>query len=424
VHIVFFNRSYYPDTSATAQILAELCESLVNDHGHDVTVVTGVALLSSIGTRQRFRYFQFIQRERHRGVNVLRARGTSFSKQRFIGRFLNYVTYFVSACLISLRIERPDVIVSLTDPPIIGLAALVSARRFRTPFVMSFQDIFPEVAKLMEDFNSSAVNRFLQCVTSYLARTSDRAVVLGESMGRRLIETKRADPSRTVVIPPWADCAQIQPGPKRNRFSIANKLADRFVVMHSGNIGLSQGLDVLVDAAAYLESYPDILVVFVGDGVKKEHLQEKVRLTGLKNVSFLPYQAKEHLTESFASADIFVISLKRGLAGYIVPSKLYGILAAGRPFVASIEEDSEVAGVAKRFNCGLLAQPGDAAGLAKNILQLYANNHMRQRFGANAREAALLFDRKVQVKAYHDLFLQVSGSAGTQQLSRYAKASV
>jgi colanic acid biosynthesis glycosyl transferase WcaI len=411
VHIVFFNRSYYPDTSATAQILAELCESLANDHGHDVTVVTGVALLSSIGTRQRFRYFQFIQRERHRGVNVLRARGTSFSKQKFIGRFLNYVTYFVSACFISLRIERPDVVVSLTDPPIIGLAALVSARRFRTPFVMSFQDIFPEVAKLLEDFNSSAVNRLLQCITSYLARTSDRAVVLGESMKRRLIETKRADPLRTVVIPPWADCGQIQPGPKRNRFSIANQLADRFVVMHSGNIGLSQGLDVLIDAAAFLESYPEILVVIIGDGVKKGHLQEKVRLSGVKNVFFLPYQAKEHLIESFATADVFVISLKRGLAGYIVPSKLYGILAAGRPFVASVEEETEIAMVAKRFNCGLLAQPGDPADLAKNILQFYANNHMTRRFGANAREAAFHFDRKAQVKAYHDLFVQIRKSA-------------
>jgi glycosyltransferase involved in cell wall biosynthesis len=411
VHIVFFNRSYYPDTSATAQILAELCESLVNDHSHDVTVVSGVALLSAINTSQQFRRLQFIQREQHKGVNVLRARGTSFSKQKFIGRFLNYVTYFVSACFISLQIERPDVIVSLTDPPIIGLAALVSARRYRTPFVMSFQDIFPEVAKLMEDFNSGAVNQFLQFVTSYLARTSDRAVVLGESMRRRLIETKRADPTRTVVIPPWADCAQIQPGPKRNRFSIANQLVDRFVVMHSGNIGLSQGLDVLVDAAAYLESYPEILVVFVGDGVKKEHLQEKVTLTGLKNVCFLPYQPKEHLTESFGSADVFVISLKRGLAGYIVPSKLYGILAAGRPFVASVENDTEVAAVATRFNCGLLAQPGDAAALAKNILELYANEKTRQRFGANARRAALHFDRRAQVKAYHDLFVQIRKSA-------------
>jgi glycosyltransferase involved in cell wall biosynthesis len=117
------------------------------------------------------------------------------------------------------------------------------------------------------------------------------------------------------------------------------------------------------------------------------------------------------LTESFASADVFVISLKRGLAGYIVPSKLYGILAAGRPFVASVEEDTEIAVVAKRFNCGLLAHPGDPADLAKNILQLYGNKNMTQRFGANAREAALLFDRKAQVKAYHDLFLQIRRSA-------------
>ena len=134
--------------------------------------------------------------------------------------------------------------------------------------------------------------------------------------------------------------------------------------MHSGNVGLSQNLDTLVDAAARLSRYPDLAVVVVGDGAKRPALEARARAQNLTNVRFLPYQPKSRLHESFATADVFVVSLKAGLAGYIVPSKLYGILAAGRPYVAAVEEDSEVATITRKYGCGLLAEPGDPDDLA------------------------------------------------------------
>jgi colanic acid biosynthesis glycosyl transferase WcaI len=415
LHIAFFNRSYYPDTSATAQILAELCESLVTDYGHKVTVVAGVALLPSSQSSARFGYFQVLRREQHNGVDILRARSTALPKAGLGGRFSNYVSYFLSGCLAGLRLGNPDVIVSLTDPPIIGLAALLCARRYQVPFIMSYQDIFPEVARLMENFNSRAVNEILQRLNSHLAHSCEYVVALGETMRRRLIETKGADPNRTVVIPSGADCDQIRPGSKRNPYSVENRLVDQFVVMHSGNIGLSQGLEVLVDAAAHLRNVTDIQVVFVGDGVKRSYLEERVRSAGLTNVSFMPYQPKERLIESFATADVFVISLKPDLAGYIVPSKLYGILAGGRPFVAAVEDDTEVAVIADKFECGLVARPGDATDLAEKIMRLYGDSELRLRFGENARRAALQFDRKLQAKAYDDLFRRATAEFRTRR---------
>lgn len=407
MHVAFFNRSYWPDAAATGQLLTDLCETLVREYGYRVSVVAGVPQSGPAPRR-----WHVVTRERHQGVQILRARGARFSKRRFAGRATNYVTYFLSACLAGLRLEKPDVVVALTDPPIIGLAAFLAARRFGAPLVMSYRDIFPEVARLMEDFQSDAVNRLLHDVNRFLVRKAARTVALGETMRQRLVEGKGADPRRTVVIPDWADCSAIVPGPRPNAFSAAHGLTDTFVVMHSGNIGLSQGLEVLVAAAARLQVFPDIRILLVGDGVKKPALEAEVRRAGLRNVIFLPPQPRDRLGEVFAAAHLQVVSLKRGLAGYIVPSKLYGILASGRPYVAAVEEESEVVAITRKYDCGLVAAPGDPDDLADKILGLYRDRALSERLAANARHAALAFDRRAGVRAYHELLDELVRSTG------------
>src|SRR5438132_12415465 len=235
MHVAFFNRSFYPDTTATGQLLTELCEGLVTSHGCRVSVVAGVPLLPASGPAARAGWGA-VRRERYRGIDILRAPGTRLSKRRFVGRFTNYVSYFLSACYAGLRLDRPDVVVAPTDPPILGLAAYRAARRFGVPFVMAYKDIYPEAARLLEDFRSETVNRILLGVNRFLARKADRVVALGETMRRMLVEGKGADPAKTIVIPDWADCSAIVPGPKRNTFALGHGLGDKFVVMHSGNI--------------------------------------------------------------------------------------------------------------------------------------------------------------------------------------------
>ncbi len=410
LHVVFFNRSYYPDLSATGQLLAELCEELCQHHGCRVTVVAGMPLLPMadrpVRSPEAARGW-LVERERRNGVEILRARGTRFPKAGFLGRFCNYVTYFLSACWAGQRLGRPDLVVSLTDPPIIGLAAWLAARRYRTPFVMAVKDVFPEVARLLEDFDSRLVERVLQVVNRFLVRRADRVVALGDTMRRRLIEGKGADPQRTVVIPDWTDCNQIRPHCKDNAFSRQYGLADKFVVMHSGNLGLSQGLEELIEAARSWLPHSEIRLVFVGEGVKKAELQQKAHDLGLTNVLFLPFQPQERLIDSFAAADVFLISLKKGLSGFIVPCKLYGILASGRPYVAAVEADSEVAETTRRHGCGLLADPGDAAAVAECVSRLFQDPALTARLGERARSASFQFDRPRQVDAYRRLFQEL-----------------
>src|SRR6187401_1852897 len=230
--VCYFNRSYWPDTGATGQLLTELAEDLVAKHDMDVTVVTGYPLaggepLPSIETRN--------------GVRIVRARGTTFSPRRFTGRAMNYVTYFFSALVAALGLPRQDVTIALTDPPIIGLAAI--AARPRHGVIFFCQDIFPEVAGLLEDFHSPAINALLERLNRFMVRRAVRIIALGGTMASRLIHGKGADPGKITVIHNWADTTAIVPSAKRNHFAIAHGLDASFVVLHAGNIGLSQNLD-------------------------------------------------------------------------------------------------------------------------------------------------------------------------------------
>jgi len=376
-------------------------------HGCAVTVVAGRALHASRETARASRWP--VQRDARHGVAILRANGTRFRPRRFAGRVANYLTYFASATLASFRVGRPDVVVSLTDPPIIGLAALWTARRTGARFVFLCEDIFPEVASLLEDFHNPAVNRTLDRINRYLLREADAVVALGDRMRTRLVDEKGADPARVHVIHNWADCEAIVPGVKDNAFARAHGLVDKFVLMHSGNVGLSQNLDVLVDAADRLRSRDRLVMLIVGEGARREALEREAAGRGLTNIRFLPYQPKETLHESFAAADAFLVSLKPGIEGYIVPSKLYGILAAGRPYIAAVDPTCEAAVIARDYQCGLPAVPGDAGDLAATIAALCDDPDATRVMGANARRAALLFDRQVAVRAYDELFARLAG---------------
>ena len=402
IRVCYFNRSYWPDTGATGQLLTELAEDLVATHGFDVTVVAGYPLGDTMGGAGRPR-----SREIRNGVRIVRASGTTFTPGRFVGRACNYVTYFLSALWTALWLPRPDVAVALTDPPIIGLAAL--AARPRHGMIFYCQDIFPEVAALLADFHSPVINSILDRLNRFLLRRARRIIALGDTMASRLIEGKGADPKRITVIANWADTAAIVPSEKNNPFAAAHDLVDRFVVLHAGNIGMSQNLDVIVDAAERLRGRPEILVLFIGDGNRRTALEAMVAARGLGNVRFLPFQPRDQLRWTYASSDLCLVSLKPGLAGYIVPSKLYPILAAGRPYVAAVEGSSEVAALTARHECGVVVTPGDAAALAEQILLLAADAGRRAVMGANARAASALYARDRQVAEHARIIRDVAG---------------
>jgi glycosyltransferase involved in cell wall biosynthesis len=406
VKVVFFNRSYYPDYGATGQLLTELCEDLVARYGYDVTVVAGLPLAAEAPI-EPLPWYALVRRERRNGVRILRAWGTALPTRKLTGRIANYLSYFSSASIAALRVGRPDVIVTLTDPPIVALIAIAASRATNSRFVFLCQDVFPEVARLLENFQGGAIEKLLARIGRYTVKRADVIVALGETMKRRLVETKNAAPAKIRVIHNWADAEAITPGAKDNPLARELGLTGKFVVMHSGNVGLSQDVDGLLDVAEQLSDLPDVVIAVVGEGARKAALIAQAERRGLANLRFFPYQPKRRLSESFAIADIFIVSLKRGLAGFIVPSKLYGILAAGRPFVAAVEADCEVAQIAREHGCGVVVEPGDRDAIAAAIRRLHADRVWRTQLAERARAAGLIYDRRRAVAAYRDLLEDV-----------------
>lgn len=406
LRVVFYNRSYYPDFGATGQLLTELCEDLVSRFGYTVTVVAGMPLAAEEQV-QPMRWYAPVRREERNGVRILRAWGTALPNRTLTGRIANYLSYFSASILASFRVGRADVVVSLTDPPIVALPAMATAWARGARFVFLCQDVFPEVVRLLEGFQNSTVEGILSRISRLTVRRADRIIALGDTMKRRLVATKDADPAKIRVVHNWSDAEAIRPGLKDNPFTREHRLVHKFVVMHSGNVGMSQDVDALLDVAERVQDLPDVVITIVGEGSRKQHLQEEAGRRGLSNVLFLPYQPKSRLIDSFAAADLFIVSLKRGLAGYIVPSKLYGILVAGRPYIAAIEADSEAAQIAREHDCGIVVEPGDRDGIAMAIRRLHADPARRATLAANAREAGLIYDRARAVEAYRDIFESV-----------------
>jgi glycosyltransferase involved in cell wall biosynthesis len=226
-------------------------------------------------------------------------------------------------------------------------------------------------------------------------------VAIGRDMQQRLVALG-TDPSKIHVISNWADGSAIRPLEEPSRLRRECGWENRFVVMHSGNVGLSQDLGSLLAAANLLRDEPDVLFVIVGEGAAKAGLQAEAARRRLPNVEFLSYRPKEDLADSLGAADLHVVGLRRGLAGYIVPSKVYGILAAGRPYIAAVEIGAEPALIAEEHSCGIRVEPGDPAALSAAIVGLQQAGG--REMGANGRRALEeRFDRPIATLAYRRL---------------------
>jgi glycosyltransferase involved in cell wall biosynthesis len=390
---LFINRSYYPDVEATGQLLTELCGDLARQH--DVTVIAGRPNFVAANKPLPFH-------ETHQGVSVVRVRNLRFSKVGMAGRAAGLASYLLLAFWAALRQRRPDVIVVETDPPALGALGALLKWWHRCPMVFYLQDLFPEVGIALGKFRPGLLTSFLRWLTNVGLRHADRVVVLGEDM-KRIVLQRGVTPERVAVIPNWADTRALRPtaGPNPLRAEWAE--GGKFVVMYSGNLGLSQGLDGVLEVAAQLRDDP-VTFLFVGEGAARPGLTARAAELGLQNVRFLPYQPKERLGQSLTAADLHLIPMRRGLAGCMVPSKLYGILAAGRAYVAAVDKDSEVAAVTAAHETGLRVEPEAPEDMVRAIRWCMEHPEELQAMGERGREVAeTYFDRARSVALFDEV---------------------
>jgi glycosyltransferase involved in cell wall biosynthesis len=295
----------------------------------------------------------------------------------------------------------------MTDPPIVGNIALLVARRFHVPLVVVSQDVFPEIAVELKRLRNPVLVRVLRQLTGYYLRRADRVVAIGAKMQERL-EAKGADPERIRVISNWVDTTALRPEARNNAWAHERELLDRFVVMHSGNIGHAQDLDTLIQSTTYLRDLEQLAVVLIGFGVRHADYVALTERLEAGKVSFLEYQPRGVLSQSLSSADVHFVGLARGLSGYVVPSRLYGVLAVGRPVIAAAEADSETAQVVRESGAGVVLPPGRPDLLAETIREFVAGEHDLEEMGRRGRayvEAEA--DREIAMERYRSLLAEL-----------------
>ena len=405
--IVFVNRFFYPDEAATSRMLSDLAFALAA-RGFHVEVVT---------SRQSYATGEaaYPSRETVGGVRVHRVWTTAYGRANLFKRSLDYLSFYLTATWkTATRLRAGDTVVAKTDPPMMSVPLALAARLRGARLVTWLQDVFPEIA---EALGVKAVQgpaaAALKAVRTASIRAAGANVVLSDGMAERL-RALGAPPERTHVVANWIDAQAVHPVPAaENALRRAWGLEDAFVVMHSGNLGRAHDVRTVLDAALRLRDRRDIRFVFVGGGHLYGELRRMAQSQGLANMLFQPYQRADRLAESLSVGDVHLSALAPELEGFLVPSKIYGIAAAGRPILHIGAADGEIAQLAREAGWGQGIQQGDPGALVRAVTALRDDPERRLEMGrAGRRLAEARFDRDLAADRWACV---LSGDAPSRQ---------
>ena len=377
--LVVLNRYFFPDHSATSQILSDLMFHLAR-RGMDVHVVTSRQLYNDPNK-------QLPTEEIVSGVSIHRLSTTQYGRSGLVGRAIDYFSFYASARRFLRGVLEPgDVLLAMTDPPLISIIAMQAAQRSGTHLV-NWLDLYPEVAvELGVPFLKGPLAAGITYFRDRSLKSANVNVVLGQTMAHKLTARGIAA-NRVVTIPNWTDDEEIAPvsaadNPLRREWG----LNEKFVVGYSGNLGRAHEFDTILAASEILRDDPRFVFLFIGSGHRLEELATAVTARGLEpHFRFVPYQDRTQLKYSLGVADVHWLSLKPELEGLIVPSKFYGIAAAGRPLIAITALDGEIGRLAEQHRCGFTIAPGHATELATLLKRLSTDNQLLATIGKNAR---------------------------------------
>lgn len=367
-----------------AQVVAALAER------HRVTVIAG---MPSYDPEERYPY-KLLRRERRGNITIERVGSTSYPRHRMRQRTTNYLTY-VALAIPRAVVLRADLVLAMTDPPFVGMAGALVSFLTRRPFVYNIRDLYPEMATGGEILRPGRLPRLWEWLHRKALRRARRVIVLGDDMRERIlakgIASDRVVTVRDGAAPPSRVASAADSAVKEIRGGFP------FVLLHAGNLGFYGAWGTLVRAARELAP-EGVGLVFVGDGAKRAQVESLAR--GCAAVRFLDFRPATEIPDVMAAGDLHIVTVKRGLEGVVVPSKLYGILAAGRPVLAVAPENSDVSRLVRDAGCGLAVEPEDAAGIVRCIRELRQQPERLREMGRRARELSLRFLREAELRRF------------------------
>lgn len=380
--LLFINQYYWPDHASTAQHLTDLAEHLA-ENGREVHVLCSQGTYRE-GSSKAPAY------ERHNGVHIHRVPATALGRRSTLTRMADYLSFYLRALILSLWLPRFDVVATLTTPPIIGLVGTLLRKLKGSRHIYWSMDLHPDASlELGRMSRTNPVVAWLCWISNLVYRQADKVVVLGPYMADR-IEAKGVRPDRLATIPVWSRRDEVYPLPREGHpLREQLGLVDKFVAMYSGNLGLAHTFDDFLEAARRLRHRDDIVFLYVGDGPRIGEVRAARDVEGLSNIRMLDYFPREQLHASLSVADVHLISMRREMTGVVVPGKLYGVMASGRPAIFVGPEHCESADTIRNGHCGRTIRLGDTDSLVVALTELAANPEEASRLGQRGRQAFL-----------------------------------
>jgi len=404
VRLLIHGMNYAPELLGIGRYTGELGAYLAS-RGHQVTVLTAAPYYPQWRVREDYRPQRW-RREWRDGVEVLRAPQYVPGRVSGLGRLLQECSfgasclYWWSTCLL----QRPwDAMVAVCPPMTSGLVPGLLARRLAVPLVIHVQDLQLDAARELGILRQPLLLAGLTWLELHLFRQARAVTTISRSMAARLA-AKGVPPARLQVLPNWADLDKVRPGPRLNALRRELGLTSETVVLYAGNLGEKQGLEVILEAAALTRGKPSIRYLVAGEGAARDRIKLRAQDLGLDNLTFLPLQSNSRLPLLLAAADLHLVVQRQKAADLVMPSKLTNIMAAGRPFIATAGEGTELARVTTESRAGLVVPPEDGRALAQAVLGLAGAPGARKEMGARARRYAEAFwDRERILRQWEEL---------------------
>ena len=397
---------YAPDTAPTGVVMTEIAEQLIA-RGHELHIVTSLPWYEHHRIEPEWRGRPW-RRTRTEWGSITRVHPFPTDKTNIPARALGFAGFTVMAFLGALlQRKRPDVVLTMSPPLTLGVPGWIVARLRRAACVFNVQDIFPDVAVEVGAITSNRVIRVLRWLESFVYKRADAVTVLSSDL-RDNVAAKigRQDPAKVRVIPNFVDTERIRPASRDTAYRHEIGAGDRTVVMYAGNVGFSQPLDLVLDTARRWQGRDDVVFVINGGGSERARLEAAA--ADLDSVVFVDFQPPERLPEVLASGDIHLIALREGLARSSVPSKLYSILAAGRPVFASIDPGTEVSRVLADHGCGVSVPPEQLDAFEAGLGDLIEAAEKRVEMGERGRSFVETWVSPAGVAAaYEGLFAEL-----------------
>lgn len=407
MNLLVLTNYFPPEIGSASHLFYELSESLVKN-GHKVTVVTGFPSYNVKEIPKRYRR-RFFLREKLDGIKIIRLATVSLPREVPVTRGLEHFLVSLVLFLGGLISSKQDLVLVYSPPLPLGLSAYVLGRMKRIPFILNVQDIFPQNAIDLGILTNRFLINLFEAIERFIYKKADYITVHSEG-NRKQVIAKGATSRKVIIIPNWVDTTLIRPSQEPNKFERDNNLAGKFIVSFAGIMGYSQDLETVIESAALVKSYEDILFLLVGDGVRKEKLQMKVKALKLSNVRFLSMQPRNIYPHILNASHVCLVTLKKEVKTPVIPSKLLGIMAAGRPVVASLDPNNEATKIIQTAKCGFCVDPENPKELSRAILKLCRNPALRDKLGKNGRCCVeKRFSRVICIRKYQSLFLKACG---------------